>query len=181
MKPFTVVTSRLVPLVVDNIDTDQIIPARFLKVTTREGLAEHLFEDFRRRADGTPKPGFFMDLPEYRGAEILLAGKNFGCGSSREHAPWALAGYGFRVVVSTSFADIFYGNALKNGLLPLVVAPDVHAKLVVVSASRRRGECGSSPAVGRLARWHGDVHSRAVRRLLPAGGEGRTRVHPRSR
>lgn len=135
MKPFTVVTSRLVPLLVDNIDTDQIIPARFLKVTTREGLAEHLFEDFRRKADGTPKQGFFMDLPEYRGAEILLAGKNFGCGSSREHAPWAVAGYGFRVVVSTSFADIFYGNALKNGLLPLVVAPEVHAKLVAVSAT----------------------------------------------
>jgi 3-isopropylmalate/(R)-2-methylmalate dehydratase small subunit len=135
VKPFTVVTSRLVPLVVDNIDTDQIIPARFLKVTTREGLAEHLFEDLRRMPDGTPRPGFFMDLSEYRGAEILLAGKNFGCGSSREHAPWALAGHGFRVVVSTSFADIFYGNALKNGLLPLVVAPDVHARLVAVSAS----------------------------------------------
>jgi len=138
VKPFTTVSSRLVPLLADNIDTDQIIPARFLKVTTREGLAEHLFEDFRRTPEGAPKPGFFMDLPVYRGAEILLAGKNFGCGSSREHAPWALAGYGFRVVISTSFADIFHANALKNGLLPLTVPPDVFVRLSAVSDTDAR-------------------------------------------
>jgi 3-isopropylmalate/(R)-2-methylmalate dehydratase small subunit len=135
VKPLTVVTSRLVPLLVDNIDTDQIIPARFLKITTREGVAEHLFEDFRRTPDGGPKPGFFLDDPACRGAEILLAGKNFGCGSSREHAPWALAGYGFRVVISTSFADIFHGNALKNGLLPVVVPSAVHAQLAAASGT----------------------------------------------
>jgi len=119
MNEFVRCTSRMVPLLVDNIDTDQIIPARFLKVTDKLGLGENLFADWRYGADGKPNTGFILNDPRVRGAEILLAGDNFGCGSSREHAPWALAAFGFRAVISTSFADIFAGNALKNGLLPL--------------------------------------------------------------
>ncbi|MEK7406708.1 MAG: 3-isopropylmalate dehydratase small subunit [Acidobacteriota bacterium] len=129
MKPFTKLTSRVVPLPVANIDTDQIIPARFLKVTTKEGLGEGLFCDWRYDAEGRPKPDFILNQPRARGAAILLAGDNFGCGSSREHAPWALAQFGFRAVVSTSFADIFRQNALKNSLLPVVVPPEIHAEL----------------------------------------------------
>jgi 3-isopropylmalate/(R)-2-methylmalate dehydratase small subunit len=119
--PFTVVTSTLAPLMMENVDTDQIIPARFLKITDSEGLGDHLFEDLRRASDGSMRDDFFLNRAEYRSASILLAGRNFGCGSSREHAPWALAGAGFRVVISTSFADIFHGNAMKNGLLPVAL------------------------------------------------------------
>ena len=122
MPGFTRFSSRLVPLIIDNIDTDQIIPARFLKVTDKLGLGENLFSDWRFNADGSPRAGFVLNMPEHRGARILLAGDNFGCGSSREHAPWALSGFGFRAVISTSFADIFANNALKNGLLPLTLS-----------------------------------------------------------
>ncbi len=118
---FTTLNSTMVPLPIENIDTDQIIPARFLKVTDKAGLGESLFADWRYDADGSPKPDFPLNRPEFRGAQILVAGDNFGCGSSREHAPWALLGYGFRAVVSTRFADIFRNNALKNGLLPVTV------------------------------------------------------------
>ena len=121
MKPFTVFTSCLIPLAINDIDTDQIIPARFLKVTDKAGLGANLFADWRYHPDGSPQPDFILNQPAHRGAQILLAGDNFGCGSSREHAPWALAGFGFRAVISTSFADIFRSNALKNGLLPIVV------------------------------------------------------------
>jgi 3-isopropylmalate/(R)-2-methylmalate dehydratase small subunit len=114
---------------VDNIDTDQIIPARFLKTTTKEGLDKQLFCDWRYNADGTPKPDFILNTPRALGVQVLLAGGNFGCGSSREHAPWALTQFGFRAVISTSFADIFKNNSLKNGLLPVVVSKEVHAKL----------------------------------------------------
>jgi 3-isopropylmalate/(R)-2-methylmalate dehydratase small subunit len=114
----------------DNIDTDQIIPARYLKAISKEGLGEGLFRDWRFNADGTPKPDFPMNRPEAKGAQILVAGDNFGCGSSREHAPWALTQNGFRAVISTSFADIFKGNALKNGLLPVIVPADAHAELL---------------------------------------------------
>ncbi len=114
---------------IDNIDTDQIIPARFLKTTTKEGLDRQLFYDWRYEADGTPKPDFILNQERVRGAEVLLAGGNFGCGSSREHAPWALTQFGFRAVISTSFADIFRQNALKNSLLPIIVPADVHARL----------------------------------------------------
>lgn len=124
MTPFTKLVSRTVVLPVDNIDTDQIIPARFLTVTTKEGLGEHAFADWRR------DPGFSLNRPEAKGAEILVAGENFGCGSSREHAPWALLGFGFRAVVSASIADIFKGNALKNGLLPVEVEPGIHRDLL---------------------------------------------------
>jgi 3-isopropylmalate/(R)-2-methylmalate dehydratase small subunit len=126
---FTKFESRLVPLPVDNIDTDQIIPARFLKTITKEGLDAQLFCDWRYDAEGRPKPEFILNQPRARNAGILLAGDNFGCGSSREHAPWALTQFGFRAVISTSFADIFKGNALKNALLPIVVPPEIHAAL----------------------------------------------------
>jgi 3-isopropylmalate/(R)-2-methylmalate dehydratase small subunit len=121
--------SRLVPFPIDNIDTDQIIPARFLKTTSKEGLDKQLFCDWRYDVDGNPKPDFILNTPQGQGAQILLAGDNFGCGSSREHAPWALTQFGFRAVISTSFADIFKGNALKNSLLPIVVPEDIHAEL----------------------------------------------------
>jgi len=125
-QPFS---SQFVSLPVDNIDTDQIIPARFLKTISKEGLGGQLFNDWRYEADGTPKPDFVLNKPESQGKRILLAGDNFGCGSSREHAPWALTQYGFRAVISTSFADIFKQNALKNSLLPIIVPRDVHAEL----------------------------------------------------
>jgi 3-isopropylmalate/(R)-2-methylmalate dehydratase small subunit len=126
---FTQLTSRVVVLLDNDIDTDQIVPARYLKVTDKAGFGEALFADWRAR------PGFPIGAPESAGAQILLAGGNFGCGSSREHAPWALVAGGFRAVVSTSFADIFCGNALKNGLLPVVVSPDVHAQLALARAA----------------------------------------------
>jgi 3-isopropylmalate/(R)-2-methylmalate dehydratase small subunit len=129
MKPFTNFESRLVPLPINDIDTDQIIPARFLKTTTKVGLDKQLFNDWRYDAQGNPNPDFVLNQPRTQGAQVLLAGDNFGCGSSREHAPWALTQFGFRAVISTSFADIFKGNALKNSLLPIVVPPDVHAEL----------------------------------------------------
>jgi len=129
VKPFIALESRLVPLPTNDIDTDQIIPARFLKTTSKEGLDKQLFCDWRYNADGSEKPDFILNTPRGKGAEILLAGDNFGCGSSREHAPWALTQFGFRAVISTSFADIFKNNALKNSLLPIVVPADVHAKL----------------------------------------------------
>ncbi len=119
----------MVPMPLDNIDTDQIIPARFLKTISKEGLGDQLFYDWRYDADGKPKPDFILNKPESKARKILLAGDNFGCGSSREHAPWALTQYGFRAVISTSFADIFKQNSLKNSLLPIVVPRDVHAEL----------------------------------------------------
>jgi 3-isopropylmalate/(R)-2-methylmalate dehydratase small subunit len=129
MKKFTTLTSRLVPLPVDNVDTDQIIPARFLKTISKEGLDKQLFNDWRYDAQGNPRPDFILNTPQARGAEVLLAGDNFGCGSSREHAPWALTQFGFRAVISTSFADIFKQNSLKNALVPVVVSREIHGKL----------------------------------------------------
>jgi 3-isopropylmalate/(R)-2-methylmalate dehydratase small subunit len=121
MKPIMRVHSKTVVIPSSNIDTDQIIPARFLTTTTKDGLGRQLFADWRYRADGSPNPEFVLNRPEASGAEVLVAGRNFGCGSSREHAPWALLDYGFRAVISTEIADIFRGNSLKNGLLPIVV------------------------------------------------------------
>jgi 3-isopropylmalate/(R)-2-methylmalate dehydratase small subunit len=129
MNHFPSFVSRVAPLLANDIDTDQIIPARFLKVTDKAGLGANLFADWRFQPDGTPNPEFVLNQPQYRGAAILLAGNNFGCGSSREHAPWALLGHGFRAVISTSFADIFRNNALKNGLLPLPVDRTVYERL----------------------------------------------------
>lgn len=130
MTQFTSFTSRVVPLLVDNVDTDQIIPARFLKATDKNGFGEKLFADWRYETDGSPKKNFPLNDPKHRGAQILLAGDNFGCGSSREHALWALRSFGFNAVVSTSFADIFRSNALKNGLMPIIVSPEGHRQLV---------------------------------------------------
>jgi 3-isopropylmalate/(R)-2-methylmalate dehydratase small subunit len=129
MEPFRPFSSKLIPLLADNVDTDQIIPARFLKTTDKTGLGDALFCDWRYNADGSPKPDFVLNRPEMPGRRILLAGDNFGSGSSREHAPWALVGYGIRAVLSTSFADIFRNNALKNGLLPIELPTEAHAKL----------------------------------------------------
>jgi 3-isopropylmalate/(R)-2-methylmalate dehydratase small subunit len=132
MEPFTTLTSTCVVLPADNVDTDQIIPARFLKTTERRGLGTHLFADWRYDENGEPRPDFILNWPEVRGAEILVAGRNFGCGSSREHAPWALMDFGFRAVISTAFADIFRNNALKIGLLPVVLTPATHERLVAL-------------------------------------------------
>jgi 3-isopropylmalate/(R)-2-methylmalate dehydratase small subunit len=129
MIKFTPFESTLVPLPIDNIDTDQIIPARFLKTISKDGLGDQLFFDWRYDADGKPKVGFILNTPAAKSSKILLAGGNFGCGSSREHAPWALTQYGFRAVISTSFADIFRQNSLKNSLLPIMVPRDIHAEL----------------------------------------------------
>ena len=131
-------TSTYVTLPRENVDTDQIIPARFLTTTSREGLGPHAFNDWRYRADGSPNPEFPLNHEAARGAEVLVSGYNFGCGSSREHAVWALAGVGFRVVVSSSFADIFRGNALGNGLLPIQVSPAVLARLMAEHADTAR-------------------------------------------
>jgi 3-isopropylmalate/(R)-2-methylmalate dehydratase small subunit len=129
MQPFKTLTSHMMPLPYNDVDTDQIIPAAYLKVTSKEGLVEGLFSRWRYGPDGGLNPDFPLNRPEYEGAQILLAGDNFGCGSSREHAPWALAGWGFRAIISTSFADIFRNNALKNGLLPVEVDAETHRQL----------------------------------------------------
>ena len=134
-EPYTPFTSRVIPLPNENIDTDQIIPARYLKTTEKTGLADGLFRDWRYREDGTPNPDFVLNRPEMRGRQILLAGDNFGSGSSREHAPWALTAWGIRAVISTSFGDIFRSNALKNGLLPIEVDRELHGRLFALVAS----------------------------------------------
>jgi len=140
MTKFTTLKSRVVSLPVDNIDTDQIIPARFLKTISKEGLGDQLFYDWRYDAGGAPKPDFVLNQPWAKQSQILLAGDNFGCGSSREHAPWALTQYGFRAVISTSFADIFRQNALKNSLLPVIVPPEVHKELLSLVAANPEAE-----------------------------------------
>ena len=138
MEPIRTFSSRVVALPMENIDTDQIIPARYLKVTDKAGLGEALFADWRYDANGRSRAEFPLNQPGASGARILVGGHNFGCGSSREHAPWALLGYGFRAVVSTYFADIFANNALKNGLLPIVVEPAVHARLLALAEAPDR-------------------------------------------
>jgi len=130
MQKFDQLNSNMVAIPTENIDTDQIIPARFLKTTTKVGLGKHLFCDWRYHEDGSPRDDFALHQAHAEGAQILLAGNNFGCGSSREHAPWALMDHGFRAIISTAFADIFHNNALKNGLLPIVVDADTHKQLL---------------------------------------------------
>ncbi|MCP4139335.1 MAG: 3-isopropylmalate dehydratase small subunit [Chloroflexi bacterium] len=134
MKSFTKIRSKIIPLPHTDVDTDQIIPARYLKVIDKNGLAEGLFDSWRRLPDGSPNPDFPLNQDDYQDAQILLSGDNFGCGSSREHAPWALMGWGIRAVISTSFADIFRNNALKNGLLPLVVDEATQTSLFDLTA-----------------------------------------------
>ncbi len=135
MTPFTNLTATVLPLPLNDVDTDQIIPASYLKVTDRQGLTEGLFARWRYRPDGSPDPAFPLNQPAYQGAQILLAGDNFGCGSSREHAPWALMGWGIRAIVATSFADIFRNNALKNGLLPIAVDAAAHRRLLALATA----------------------------------------------
>ncbi|MBJ6107933.1 3-isopropylmalate dehydratase small subunit [Hymenobacter sp. BT523] len=167
MEKFQTLYSTAVPLPLENIDTDQIIPARFLKATTREGFGENLFCDWRRNPDGSPKPDFVLNDPRF-GGQILLAGKNFGCGSSREHAAWALYDAGFRVVISSYFADIFRGNALNTGLLPLqvsdaelaqlfaLVEEDAHVQFVV----NLREQILHVPATGEVIRFDLDPYKK---------------------
>ena len=140
MEPFTTLSSKAARLPVDNIDTDQIIPAVYLKSTTKIGLGKGLFSNWRYRADGSPDPDFVLNRPENQGARILLAGDNFGCGSSREHAPWALLDFGFRAVIATSFADIFRNNSLKNGVLPVTLTSPDHQSLVAYLADHPQAE-----------------------------------------
>jgi 3-isopropylmalate/(R)-2-methylmalate dehydratase small subunit len=135
MERITRFTSSTVAWPADDVDTDQVIPARFLKGTARSGWGEHLFADRRYDAEGRPRPEFPLNRPEAKGARVLVAGRNFGCGSSREHAVWALQGYGFQAVIALSFADIFRGNALKNGLLPVAVEESAHARLLSAPGS----------------------------------------------
>ena len=135
-EPYVSFTSRVIPFPAENVDTDQIIPARFLKTTEKSGLAGALFNDWRYAADGAPRPDFVLNQPAMAGRRILLAGDNFGCGSSREHAPWALTAWGIRAILSTSFADIFRQNALKNGLLPIVVEVERHRQLFQLLAAQ---------------------------------------------
>ena len=130
LRPFT---SKLVPLLADNVDTDQIIPARYLKGTSKAGLCEGLFADWRYEGDGNPREGFVLNRPEMAGRSILLAGANFGSGSSREHAAWALQAFGFRAVLAPLFADIFRNNALKNGMLPVQLPAEAHAELAAAT------------------------------------------------
>ena len=130
MEPIAEIRSRTAVLPLEDVDTDQIIPARFLRTTVREGLGENLFADWRYNSDGEENESFALNQPDAEGAEILVAGRNFGCGSSREHAPWALLDYGFRAVISTEIADIFRNNSLKNGFLPVVVDAEIHGWLL---------------------------------------------------
>ncbi len=136
MEPIRTFASKTIVLPIDNVDTDQIIPARFLKVTSKVGIGKHLFADWRYDAAGTPKADFVLNKPEAQGAQVLVAGDNFGCGSSREHAPWALVDHGFRAIISTTIADIFRNNALKNGLLPIVVDAATHKKLLAAPGAQ---------------------------------------------
>lgn len=161
-------TSKVVPLPAENVDTDQVVPARYLKVTDKAGLADALFRDWRFEEDGSLKePRFILDRPEMVGRRILLAGDNFGAGSSREHAPWALTAWGIRAILSTSFADIFRNNALKNGLLPIVVAADRHRQLFEI--------VGGDPD----ATFTVDLESQVVR--LPGGEDLSFDVDPFAR
>lgn len=130
MKPLTRISSRTAVLALTDVDTDQIIPARYLTTTVRQGLGQHLFADWRYAADGSAKADFVLNQPDAEGAAALIVGRNFGCGSSREHAPWALLDYGFEVVISTEIADIFLNNSLKNGLIPVIVDEEIHRWLL---------------------------------------------------
>ncbi len=184
MKPFTSFESRMTALPVNNIDTDQIIPARFLKTVSKVGLGDQLFYDWRYDAEGRPKPDFILNQPQAQGAYVLLAGDNFGCGSSREHAPWALTQFGFRAVISTSFADIFKQNSLKNSLLPVVVPADAHGELFAAVAAdpERAGQDRPGRADAHAPeRTEGRVPHRPVRPALPTEWRRRARLHSSAR
>ena len=175
MEPYKPFRSRLLPLPIDNIDTDQIYPGRFLTVTSKDGLAKLLFADWRYNPDGTPKPDFVLNQPGAAGAQILLAGDNFGCGSSREHAPWALTANGFRAVISTSFADIFRNNALKNGLVPIIVDQATHRALFALVQADPQAEVEVDLAIAHpeaAGRRDRGVPHRSLQPALPAGWRG---------
>ncbi|MBK7317549.1 MAG: 3-isopropylmalate dehydratase small subunit [Anaerolineales bacterium] len=158
MANFTTLTSRVMPVPVNDIDTDQIIPAQFLKVTDKNGLADALFFNWRYNDDKSPNKDFIINKPESAGCQILLAGDNFGCGSSREHAPWALTAYGFRAVISTSFADIFRNNSLKNGLIPIIVDDATHKMLFELVEEAPRAELTVDLATQTLSYPGGSVN-----------------------
>ncbi len=158
MAQFTTLTSRVMPVPVNDIDTDQIIPAQFLKVTDKNGLADALFFNWRYNDDKSPNKDFIINKPESAGCQILLAGDNFGCGSSREHAPWALTAYGFRAVISTSFADIFRNNSLKNGLIPIIVDDETHKMLFDLVEEAPRAELTVDLATQTLSYPGGSVN-----------------------
>src|SRR5512133_3602432 len=163
MEPIKIIESRTVVIPRENVDTDQIIPGRFLKVTDKKGLGKALFSDWRYDADGKPKADFVLNRPEARGCTVLVAGDNFGCGSSREHAPWALVDYGIRAVISTRIADIFKNNALKNGLLPIVLEPAAVAKLLAAPGAQVRIDLGAQTVSlpdGAAAKFQVDAFSR---------------------
>ena len=151
MQPFEQLSGIVTLINRVNVDTDQIIPKQFLKKIGRTGFGEHLFHDWRYLDDGSDNPKFELNQPEFKGSSILLAGDNFGCGSSREHAPWALMEYGFRCVISTSFADIFFNNCYKNGMLPIIVNEDIHQQMI--------REVESSPGI----MFHVDLQSQTVK------------------
>ena len=147
MQPFTTLTSTALPLRTENVDTDQIIPARYLTAVTQEGMGDGLFSWWRYARDGSPNPDFVLNQPQYQGSEILVAGRNFGIGSSREHAVWALTQYGFRAVISPAFADIFYNNSLKNGLLPIRLPEETVGRLLdLVEEVPRTSICVDLPS-----------------------------------
>ena len=178
-EPYTTFSSKLIPLPAENVDTDQIIPARFLKTTEKSGLASALFNDWRYLADGSPNPDFVLNRPEMQGRQVLLVGDNFGAGSSREHAPWALTAWGIKAIISTSYADIFQNNSMKNGLLPIVVDPATHQRITRHARRRPRRGChgGSLGAGAAAAGWHhGRLRGRPLRAPDDAGGHRRDRL-----
>ncbi len=162
MEPIRSFSSRMVALPMDDVDTDQIIPARFLKVTDKAGLGEALFSDWRYDTQGQPKPDFPLNRPEASGAQVLVAGRNFGCGSSREHAPWALLGYGFQAVISTDFADIFRNNSVGNGLLPIALAPEAHGRVLRLAQEDPSATISVSVADATVTLPDGSVESFAL-------------------
>ena len=170
MQPFDKLEGRAAPLPIANLDTDQLIPKQFLKTVTRKGLAQGLFYDFRFDFDGKPKPDFVLNQPAYQGTRILVCGDNFGCGSSREHAPWALLDYGVRCVIAHSFGDIFYNNCFENGLLPIrLPVDDVHALMEEARGGNHlfaidlQAQTVTSPS-GRII--HFDIHPGRKEKLL---------------
>ena len=162
MEPIRTIASTYVVLPIDNIDTDIIIPARFLKVTGKAGLGRHLFANWRYAEDGSPRPDFVLNREEAATARVLLAGDNFGCGSSREHAPWALVDFGFRAVVSPSFASIFRSNCLKNGLLPVAVEPVFHKKMVAAAGGGAGAAGGAGVRAGASPTVSIDLEARTI-------------------
>ncbi len=180
MDKFTSLTSVAAPLPMINVDTDMIIPKQFLKTIKRTGLGTSLFYEMRFDDGGKENPDFVLNKPAYRNAKILVAGDNFGCGSSREHAPWALLDFGIRCVISTSFADIFYNNCFKNGILPVVVSPEDLAKLMddAERGCKRNAHHRSREAGNSRAGWRGcALRDRSVPQEMSYGRAGRYRAH----